>query len=222
MFILILPFCQFYLLYFLLCIDMNSFDCFYHSIIVFYCVVESLFFLFTVEEARLLNVRPLPKRAPLPKDYDEQCIDRILNIYEKSKDDIRVCFAGWFDGVDKSSWDLIYEENILEYLAMATYAVKYWSAMTNKQQQHIQRLYNRYFKQYPEQCAKIKSGYNNQIKLRNPYKDLIQYTHYPMLKYLLFACVRSITTLLLISMGYEYHIIDNVSFYIRKYSKKTR
>jgi len=222
-FICILPFCQFYLLYFLLFLDINSFNSLYHSIIVFYCIIESFFFLFTVEEARLLNNRPLPKRISLPNNYDEQFIDRILNVYEKSKEDFRVCFAGWFNGIQDSSLNLIYEENILEFIAMATYGVKYWNEMTDKQQQHIKNLlYNGYFKKYPEQRLKIQSGYNDKIQLKHPYRDLIRYTHYPMIKYILFACIRSLIIMILKSMGYECQIIDNVTFYIRLYRKKTR
>jgi len=221
-FICILPFCQFYLLYFVLFIDINSFNCLFHSIIIFYCIIESFFFLFTIEEARLLNNRPLPKRISLPKNYNEQFIDRILNVYDKSNEDIRICFSGWFNGINNSSLNLIYKKNIIEYISMATYGVKYWDEMTSKQQKRVRRLYRRFFKKYPEQRSKIKSGYNDKIQLRNPYKDLIRYTHYPMIKYLLFACVRTLTIMILQSMGYQYQIIDNVTFYIRKYSKKTR
>ncbi|CAF1112454.1 unnamed protein product [Rotaria sordida] len=220
-FISILPFCQLYLLYFLIFIDINSFNCFYHTIIIFYCILESLFFLFTVEEARLLNTRPLPKRPRLPNNYDEQFIDRILNVYEKSNDDIRVCFIGWFNGIENLSYDLIYEENILEYITMATYGAKNWKEITNKKQQYIKKLYKRLLKKYPEQRSKIKSGYNKKIQLKHPYRDLIQYTHYPMLKYLLFGCIRCITTSILTSMRYEYQIINNIAFYVRKYPKKT-
>ncbi|CAF3520320.1 unnamed protein product [Rotaria sp. Silwood1] len=222
-FIYTLPFCQIYLVYFLIFIDINSFNCFYHTIIIFYCVFESFFFLFNVEEARFLSNRPLPERLPLPKNYDEQFVDRILNVYEKSQDDFRVCFVGWFNGIKNSSCDLIYEENILEYIAMATYGIEYGNEMTDKQQQHIKRLlYKGYLKKYPEQRSKIKPGYNHQIQLKHPNRDPIQYTHYPLLKYLLFAFVRSITTSILKSMGYEYHNVDNVVFYVRKYPKKTR
>ncbi len=106
---------------------------------------------------------------------------------------------------------------------MATYGVKYWNEMTDEQQKHIRDLFHKgYLKKYPEQRMKIKAGYNNQIQLKHPYRDLIEYTHYPLIKYLLFACVRSIMLLVLKSMGYEYHIIDNITFYIRKYPKKTR
>jgi hypothetical protein len=83
-------------------------------------VIESFFYLFTIEEARLLNIRSLPRRLSLPENYDEQFIDRILNVYETSHDDFWVCFAGWFNGVDNSNWNFIYEENILEYISMAT------------------------------------------------------------------------------------------------------
>ncbi|CAF2959249.1 unnamed protein product [Rotaria sp. Silwood2] len=218
----ILPFCQMYLLYFLIFIDINSFNCFYHPIIIFYSVLESFFFLFTIEQARLLNNYSLPKRPQLPNNYDEQFIDRILNVYGKSQDDFRISFVGWFNGIKNSSCDLIYEENILEYIGMATYGVKYGDEMTDKQKKHIQRLlYKGYLKKYPEQRAKIKSGYNNQIQLKYPYRDSIQYTHYPMLKYLLYAFVRSSTTSILKSMGYECQIIDHVVFYVRKCPKQT-
>ncbi|CAF4026221.1 unnamed protein product, partial [Adineta steineri] len=216
-----LPLSQLYLLYFLIFIDVNSFDCLYHSVIIFYCISESFFFFFTVEEARLLDKRPLPKQPPLPDDYDIKFIDNLLNAYEESKDDFRVCFAGWFEGIENSSYDLIYEENILQYLTMATYRVKYWHEMTNKQQHHIKKLYNRFFEKYPEQRSKIKPGYNNNIQMRHPYRDLIKYTHYPLLKYLSFGFTRSITVILLMLMGFRYQIIDNVPFYVRKYSKKT-
>lgn len=221
-FICILPFCQIYILYFVLFIDMNSFKNIFHSIVIFYCVIESFFFLFTIEEARLLNNRPLPKRISLPDNYREQFIDRILNVYEKSNEDLRICFSGWFNRIDNSSLNLIYEENILEYITMATYGIKYPDEITYKQEKYIRKLYERFFKIYPEQRIKIKLGYNHQIKLRHPYKDLIRYTHYPMIKYLLFACVRSLATIIIKSMGYQYQIIDNVTYYIRLYTKKTR
>ncbi|CAF0715250.1 unnamed protein product [Adineta steineri] len=185
------------------------------------CQCESFFFFFTVEEARLLDKRPLPKQPPLPDDYDIKFIDNILNAYEESKDDFRVCFAGWFEGIENASYDLIYEENILQYLTMATYRVKYWHEMTNKQQYHIKKLYNRFFEKYPEQRSKIKPGYNNNIQMRHPYRDLIKYTHYPLLKYLSFGFTRSVAVILLMLMGFRYQIIDNVPFYVRKYSKKT-
>jgi hypothetical protein len=222
-FICILPFCQFYLFYFLVFIDINSFDCLFHTIIIFYCIIESFFYLFTIDEARLLNHRSLPQRISLPKNYDEQFIDRILNVYEKSNEDFRVCFAGWFNGMKNTSWDLIYQDNILEYIAMATYGVKYWNEMTDEQQKHIKHLlYQGFFKKYPEQRLKMKSGYNDQIQLKHPYRDVIRYTHYPLIKYILFACVRSIMIMILKSMGYECQMIDDVTFYIRKYTKKTR
>ena len=219
----IVPFCQLYLIYFLFFIDVHSFRCLFHTICVFYCVIESFFYLFTVEEARLLNTRSLPRRLPLPDNYGEQFIDRISNVYEKSQEDFRICFAGWFNGVDQSSCDSIYEENILEYISMATYGVKYWNEMTKKQQKYVSRLFHKgYLKKYPKQRLKIKSGYNDRIQLKNPYRDLIQYTHYPLMKYLLSACARSITVMMLKTMGYEYHVVDNVAFYIRKFTKKTR
>jgi hypothetical protein len=222
-FIGVLPICLVYLLYFLVFIDVHLFDCLFHTICVFYCIIESFFYLFTVEEGRLLNIRSLPRRPLLPKNYDEQFIDRILNVYKTSDEDFRICFAGWFNGVEKSTWNLIYEDNILEYIAMATYGVKYWNEMTDEQQKHIRNLfYKGYLRKYPEQRVKIKTGYNDQIQLKHPYRDLIEYTNYPLIKYLLFACVRSIMVLVLKSMGYEYHIIDNITFYIRKYPKKTR
>ena len=222
-FISILPICQFYLLYFLVFIDVYSFESLFHTSCVFYCVIESFFYLFTIEEARLLNIRSLPPRLPLPKNYDEQFVDRILNVYSTSNEDFRVCFAGWFNGVGKSNWDSIYEDNILEYMSMATYGVKYWNEMTEEQQKHITHLlYEGYLKKYPEQRVKIKPGYNDQIQLKHPYRDVIEYTHYPLTKYILFACVRNIMILVLKSMGFKYHIIDNITFYIRTYSKKTK
>lgn len=221
-FILTLPLCQIYLLYFVLFINIDSFDCFYHPIIVFYCVIESFFFLYTIELARLLNNRPLPKRISLPKNYSEQFIDRILNVYEKCEDDFRICFSGWFNGINNSSFSLIYEENILEYISMATYGIKYPDEITEKKEKYIKKLYKKFLRKYPEQKSKIKSGYNNRIQLKHPYKDLIRYTHYPLMKYLLFASVRSLTTLILKSMGFQYQIIDNVTFYIRLYTKQTK
>lgn len=219
----IVPFCQIYLLYFLVFIDIDSFNPFFHPIIVFYCVIESLFYLFTIEEARLLNHRSLPRRISVPNNYKEQLIDRICTVYEKSNEDFRVCFGEWFDGTDQSSWNSIYQENILEYLTMATYGLKYWDEMTAEQQEYIKDLfYNGYLKKYPQQCQTIQAGYNDQIKLKHPYRDAIQYTHYPFVKYLLFACVRTIMILVLSRMGYRYHVIDNVTFYIRKSPKKTR
>jgi hypothetical protein len=221
--ICILPFCQIYLLYFLIFVDLTSFNCIYHPIIVFYCVIESFFFLFTVEEARFLYTRPFSKRARLPINYDEQFIDRISNVYEKSKTDFRIRFAGWFNGVDNSSWDLIYEENILQYIALVTYGVAYSNQLTKKQRKHVKRLlYKGFLKKYRRQYLNIKSGYNNQIQLKNPLRDSVHYTHYPLIKYISMAFVRSITIIILQSIGYEYQIVDNVAFYVRKYSKKTR
>jgi hypothetical protein len=207
----ILPFCQIFLLYFLVFIDIDSFNSFYHSVIVFYCVIESSFFLFIIEEAKLLNNRSLPERIPLPKNYDEQLVDRILNVYDKSGDDFRVCFAGWFHNIKPSERNLIYEENILEYIAMSTYRVNYFDEMTNEQQEHIRRLlHNGYLNKHPKQRSNIKSGYNNQVKLRHPYRDIIQYTHHPILKYLAFACIRNIGVMIFKFMDYEHQIIDNV------------
>jgi hypothetical protein len=106
---------------------------------------------------------------------------------------------------------------------MATYGIKYWNEMTDQQQKYIRHLlYDGFFKKYPQQRFKIQSGYNDQIKLKNPYNDLIRYTPYPMIKYLLFACVRCLTTMIIKSMGYQYQIIDNITFYVRKYAKKSR
>jgi hypothetical protein len=223
-FLCVLPFCQIYLLYFLIFVDLNSFNCIYHSIIIFYCVIESFFFLFTVEEARILNNRSLPKRALLPENYEEQFIDRISNVYEKCQDDFRICFAGWFKQINKpSSCDLIYEENILQFIAMSTYGAMYSNQLTDEQQEHVKRLlYQGFLRKYPQQHSNIKSGYNNQIQMNNPYRDLIQYTHYPMIKYVSLACVRSFIFIILQSMGYEYQLVGNVPFYIRKYPEKTR
>lgn len=222
MFIWLFPLCQLYLIYFVLFVDLQSFHAVYHSAVVFYCVAESLFFFFTVEEARALNDRPLPRRPRLPKDYDEQFVDRVLKVYEKSKADFRVCFAGWFEGVQEDAYDGIYEDNVLQFIAMSTYGAQYWEEMSDKQQKRIQRLYERYFDQYPEQRSKVKPGYNEQIRLRHPFKDQIHYTHYPMIKYVLFACVRSITIRSLTSIGYEYQIIDQVPFYVKKRHNDTK
>ncbi|UJR29171.1 hypothetical protein I4U23_010385 [Adineta vaga] len=220
-FICIFPLTQFYLIYFLLFIDLNSFHCFYHSILIFYCLCESFFYFFTIEETRLLNNRPLPLRPRLPKNYDEQLIDRVLNVYEKSKEDFRVCFAGFFDRLEQNSYDSIYKDNILQFIAMTTYGVRYWDEMNKKQQRRIERLYTRYLTKYPQKRLKIKPGYNNQIQLRHPYKDNLRYTYYPMIKYIFFASIRSLSTMLLTLNGYEYQVIDNVPFYIRKSSKQT-
>ena len=219
----IVPFCQIYLVYFLLFINVDSFHSVFHPIVVFYCVIESLFYLFTIEEARLLNHRSLPRRISLPDNYKEQFIDRICNVYEKSDEDFRVCFGQWFEGVDQSSWNSIYEDNILEYITMATYGLKYWNEMTVEQQEYIRDLfYNGYLTKFPQQSEAIQSGYNEQIKLKHPYRDPIRYTHYPFIKYVLFACVRTITIMMLTRMGYRYRVIENVTFYIRKSPKKTR
>lgn len=222
-FISIVPLCQIYLLYFLLVIDENSFDSWFHPFIVLFCVIESLFYLFTIEESRLLNTRPLPRRLSLPKNYKEQFIDRICDVYEKSNEDFRICFSEWFEGVDQSSWNLIYQENILEYISMATYGVRSWNEMTSEQQNYIKDLFhNGYGKKYPEQCLSIQAGYNDQIRLKHPYRDMIRYTHYPLIKYLLFACVRTMMIIMVTRMGYRYRIIDNITFFIRKYRQKPR
>ncbi|CAF1359750.1 unnamed protein product, partial [Adineta ricciae] len=177
--------------------------------------------LFDVNEARLLNSRPLPRRPHLPKNYDELLIDRILNVYEKSREDFRVSFAGFFEGIDNNSYDLIYKDNILQFIAMTTYGVKYWSEMNKRQQRRVKHLYRRYLKIYPEQQMKIQSGYNTQIRLRHPFKDELQYTHHSMIKYILFACARSIFITVIKSFGFECQMVNDVPFYIRKSLKST-
>lgn len=205
-------------------IDVNEFDCYFHTVIVLYCIIESFFYLFIIKEARLLNNPLLPKRPLLPKDYTEQIVDRILNAYEKSNEDFRVCFAGWFTNVDHSSYDLIYEDNILQFLTMATYGATSWDDLTEEKQKYVKDIfYDGYLKKYPEQRSNIKSGYNDKIQLRNPHRDAIPYVHYPLIKYLLFACIRYLSLMILNFMGFKCQSVGKIKFYVRKYSKeKTR
>jgi len=218
-----LALCQIYLLYFLVFIDVNTFDCLFHTTIVFYCVIESFFYLSTIEEARLLNNRLLLKRPVLPNNYAEQIVDRLSNVYKGAQNDFRACFTGWFNGIHQSSYDKIYEGNILDFLSMATFGVKTWNDLTKKKQKYIKNvLYKRYLKKYPEQRSNIKSGYNNQIQLKHMYRDTIEYTHYPLMKYLLFGYVRCFSIMRMFYMGFRCQSIGQITFYVRKYSEKTK
>ena len=220
--VLVFPLCPLYLLYFLLYVDVDSFHCFSHWLLLSLCVIQSFVSLLTIERRRSLRHDLSRKQTSVNSARAQHMVDQVLNVYDKCRDTVRICFAGWSRPMHQSTWNDVFQSDLLDYLTRATLEMEYRNGITLEEQNQIRRLLLiEYAKRNPHGTSIGHTSSNHQQRLRFSSDDPVHLSQNSFFKLIVSACFRLVGVIALKSMGFQRQIINHVSFYTRKSSKRT-
>ena len=216
--VLVLPLCPIYLLYFILCVDVDSFHCISHSILLSICVIESFVFLLTIARRRRR-----PTRHDLSSAHEQRIVDQVLKVYESCRDSVRICFAGWSRPMHQSSWSDVFQSDLFDYLTRTMFGMEYWNGITWDEQNRIRHLlFSEDVKKDPHSTSVRHALPNYRQRLRSSSADQAHLSQKSFFKLISLACFRLVGLIALKSMGFQRQTLNHVPFYTRKSSKRTR